>query len=303
MKTLVNYFYFWSGLLILFLAKMKHRLQGYRSPRPFAPSQLERCIEYDLRTVSSWLRDLAAYTGKEDYLKGRKVLELGPGPDLGVGLMLLAEGAAQYMAVDANDLATRMPPSFYERLFLRISNKADVGALRRELAGMERRNPNRLHYVVRRDFDLVAALEGKRAEVIFSQASFEHFDDIHKTIEQLSLVAAEDAVLVMSVDLRTHSRWIRDRDPNNIYRYPGWLYRLMDFDGIPNRVRPREYEAALARNGWSDIVIKPLTSLTSVQAEAVRPHLHHPFRSHQSDMHCLTISLFARREAFRGRPA
>jgi len=183
-----------------------------------------------------------------------------------------------------------------------MGTKADVGALRRELARLERREPDRLHYVVRRDFDLVAALDGKRAEVIFSQASFEHFGDIHRTIEQLSSVASENAVLVMSVDLRTHSRWIRDKDPNNIYRYPGWLYRLMEFDGIPNRIRPREYEAALARNGWSDIVIRPLTSLTPYQLEAVRPHLHRPYRSHQSDMHCLTISLFARR-ATRGTPA
>jgi len=138
-------------------------------------------------------------------------------------------------------------------------------------------------------------LDGKKADVIFSQAAFEHFDDIHRTINQLTSVASDDAVLVMSVDLRTHSRWIRDKDPNNIYRYPAWLYRLMHFEGIPNRVRPEQYKAAFVQNGWLDIVIRPLTSLTAEQLDGMRSHLHAPYRTTQSDMQYLTILLCARR--------
>ena len=38
---------------------------------------------------------------------------------------------------------------------------------------------------------------------------------------------------VSGLCLKTHSRWIRNRDPNNIYRYPDWLYRLFQFRGSP----------------------------------------------------------------------
>jgi len=302
MKALLNYFYFWTGLTILCLAKVKHKLQGYTSPKPFTLNEAERCIAYDLRTVAAWLDELGAYTGVADYMSGRRVLELGPGSDLGVGLALLAEGAAQYVAVDAHDLAAGVPPAFYEQLFEHLGDKADAGALRHQLATLDGGHFGQLDYVVRRDFDLVAALNGRKAEVIFSQAAFEHFDNIDKTIQQLTRVASDDAVLVMSVDLRTHSRWIRDKDPNNIYRYPAWLYRLMDFEGIPNRVRPNQYRAAFERNGWSDIVIKPQTALSEGHIDRIQPHLDAPYRSVESDMQYLTISLCARRHARPSQP-
>ncbi len=97
--------------------------------------------------------------------------------------------------------------------------------------------------------------------MVFSQAVFEHFDDIHSTISQLSKICKSGAVLVAEVDLKTHSRWIRDKDPNNIYRYPKWLYNLFWFRGIPNRLRPFHYKEALERFGWKDITITPLATL------------------------------------------
>ena len=55
----------------------------------------------------------------------------------------------------------------------------------------------------------------------------------------------------------THSRWIRDKDPNNVYRYHERIYRLFDFRGIPNRVRPYRYRRAFERNGWSNVTTTP----------------------------------------------
>jgi hypothetical protein len=42
-------------------------------------------------------------------------------------------------------------------------------------------------------------------------------------------------------DRQTHSRWIREKDPNNIYRYARWFYRLFYSSGQLNRVRLAEY--------------------------------------------------------------
>ena len=49
----------------------------------------------------------------------------------------------------------------------------------------------------------------------------------------------ERAHLVAEIDLQTHTRWIRNVDPLNIYRYSGQLYgsfRFSDGDGAPARV-------------------------------------------------------------------
>jgi hypothetical protein len=298
----LNGLYFWAGLVMLVLVKIKHNLQGYTSPKPFSISEVDRCIDYDVRTVEEWLDYLAEYTGVPDYLTGRRVLELGPGSDLGVGLILLSVGAQQYNAVDANNLVASVPADFYRNLFQRLKSKGNVSALETELDLLNSGRPDRLNYVSRGDFDLVTALGERRVDIIFSQAAFEHFEDIRKTIEQLTRVASDDAVVVMTVDLQTHSRWIRERDPHNIYRYPSWLYRLFHFTGIPNRVRPQVYRAAFERNGWTHVSIRPLTSLSEEQLRTVQPHLFRPFRSKQSDMEYLTMLLCARRQALPQRP-
>jgi hypothetical protein len=291
----INQFYYWAGFAMLVLVKIKHKLLGYKSPKPFSVSEVERCIDYDERTVMGWLDYLAKYTGVPDYLNGRHVLELGPGSDLGVGLMLLSAGAQKYSAVDANNLVASVPKEFYKRLFQRLQSNGDISVLESELDRLNNDVPQRLNYVSRDDFDLVAALDKSRVDIIFSQAAFEHFEDIDKTIEQLTCVASEDAVVVITIDLQTHSRWIRQKDPNNIYRYPTWLYRLFHFAGIPNRVRPYEYRSAFERNGWTDISISPLTALSVDQLRVIQPHLSGSYRGKQSDMEYLTILLCARR--------
>jgi hypothetical protein len=63
---------------------------------------------------------------------------------------------------------------------------------------------------------------------------------------------------VAEIDLKTHSRWIRDHDPNNIYRYSNAIYRALWFRGIPNRVRPYEYRAIFEAHGWTNVRITPL---------------------------------------------
>ena len=73
-------------------------------PKPFQLSDTERCIAYDLKVVDEWLSHLKTYTGKDGGLRDKHVLELGPGSDLGVGVYLLAKGAAGYNACDVNDL-------------------------------------------------------------------------------------------------------------------------------------------------------------------------------------------------------
>jgi hypothetical protein len=65
-------------------------------------------------------------------------------------------------------------------------------------------------------------------------------------------------MIVAEIDLKTHSRWIRDHDPNNIYRYPSSLYRALWFRGIPNRVRPYQYRQIFESHGWTNVSVTPL---------------------------------------------
>jgi SAM-dependent methyltransferase len=261
-----NAFMYAAGIGFLGLAKAKNVLRGYTSPKTFQLSDTERCIAYDLKVVEEWLAQLKTYAGRDGLLRDKNVLELGPGSDLGVGLYLLAKGAAGYNACDVNDLMQQVPSSFYDRLIARIGaieGTADTELLQSQLALARTGSNSRLRLAVRPDFDLVAEFGPASIDLVFSQAAFEHFDDVAKTVEQLSIVCKPGALIVAEIDLKTHSRWIRDKDPNNIYRYSNAVYNSFWFRGIPNRVRPYRYQAVFEAHGWVDVAIVPLETTSS----------------------------------------
>jgi SAM-dependent methyltransferase len=283
-------FYFGTGVGFLALAKARNVLKGYTSPKPFEVSEVERCISYDARVVHEWLEELARYTGDRQFLLRKNVLELGPGSDLGVGMMLLARGAKQYNACDVNNLVSRTPRSFYDELLKRLEAEGsaiDTRLLAAELEKQRAGQPSLLNYVVRSDFDICAATGTGTVDLVFSQAAFEHFDDIDAVVGQLSRACKPGAVIVAEIDLKTHSRWVRDKDPNNIYRFPGPVYDAFYFRGIPNRVRPYQYRQAFERHGWRDIQTRPLA--TTRDPTSTGQALSAPFKTDINEMAHLSI--------------
>ena len=138
-------------------------------------------------------------------------------------------------------------------------------------------------------------LPDESVDLIVSQAAFEHFDDLHRTIGQMSKLARPGAVLVCEIDLSTHTRWIRDRDPLNIYRYSDAFYNMLKFRGSPNRVRPQAYREMLSDAGWDDIQQYPLAVLDEDYLAGVQPSLARQFKDDASEMGSLSIALCARK--------
>ncbi len=309
-----NLLYWGIGLKLLMLNKVRHALQGYRRPRPFPVTEYDRAVDYDLGVVDAWRAHLGRYLGRDPDLRGRDILELGPGADLGAGLYLLHLGAARYHALDVNNLVATVPADFYERLFARLGARpggepgtptgspsaeaqvhgaADsITALRLELAETTAGRNGRLNYICRDDFDL--SVFGERAiDLVVSQAAFEHFDDVPATIATLSRAVKPGGHLVVEIDLQTHTRWIRERDPLNIYRYGDWIYERCRFRGSPNRVRPREYAALLGEHGWERVEIVADRVLSDAHLAAVRSALAPRFRDEGAELGYLSIYVCA----------
>jgi SAM-dependent methyltransferase len=288
-------FLYAAGIGFLTLAKAKNWLQGYISPKTFDMSEVQKCVDYDIKVVDEWLTYLKSYTG-DDAVQNKNVLELGPGSDLGVGLYLLAKGAATYCACDVNDLTRHAPAAFYQALFERIGAKypgTDTQALESQLRGARDGTASRLRLAVRDDFDLTAAFAPNSIDLVFSQAAFEHFDDVSATIAQLSVVCKRGAIIVAEIDLKTHSRWIRDKDPNNIYRYSNGFYRSFWFRGLPNRMRPYQYKELLERHGWTDVSVTPIEQVADRDFDPTT--LDVQFRDQRNAMGYLSVVIRARR--------
>ncbi|MDH6354299.1 SAM-dependent methyltransferase [Dysgonomonas sp. PH5-45] len=299
-NLLINYFHFFAGILFLLLAKVRKSIYGY-TPKPFTTEEVQRCIEYDLNIVDDWLKQLKNYTKSEgDLLKDKSILELGPGSDLGIGLSLLAKGAKKYTAVDIYDLVANVPDKFYEQLFVYFKKTMNIDTvpLQEEFVKLKNKEKSRLNYVCRKDFDIKKALDDEeKVDIIFSNAAFEHFDNVKETIKNVSSVVGPGGKFIILVDLQTHSRWIREKDPNNIYRYPQWLYSLLSTQSTPNRTRPYKYEEALSEFGWENISVYSNNILGEEMFSSMKRYLNKDFKGSRNQMEYLTAWICATKKA------
>ncbi|MFA6027936.1 MAG: methyltransferase domain-containing protein [Patescibacteria group bacterium] len=276
-----NCFYYFFGIIILFINKIRYGFFGYKKPRDFPVSAMEKAIKYDQSVVDGWLINLKQYEGMD--IKDKTVLELGPGADLGIALLLLNKGAKKYTALDVNNLVETVPELFYEKLLESINNKELISALK---------DKNKINYICDKNFN-ISKINIEDSAIIFSQAAFEHFSDPEKALEQLSQTAKSGAILIAEVDLQTHTKWLREKDPLNIYRYANNIYNLFHFSGIPNRIRPQEYKKILEKNNWKNVVIKPKNILSGQELKKISPRLAEPFNQESAQMQTLSFILCA----------
>lgn len=299
-KHIHNNLYKIAGGIILILNKLRRDCIGYTSPRTFSMTDYEKAADYDVSVVENWLSYLSAYSEGKAQVKGKSVLELGPGADLGVGLYLLFKGIAKYNALDINNLAKHVPHSFYDSFFEYLrrvdpSSAQCIDILKYQLELTCSGKNDLLNYNVCKNFNL-SVFERKSIDLIFSQAAFEHFDNVDETIRQLSEVSKNGAILIAVVDLKTHSQWIRDHDPLNIYRYSKSFYERCRFRGSPNLMRPFQYMQILQKYGWRNVRITPKKVLDKTYLKEVWKSLDARFLDHQNEMDMLSIVLCATKQ-------
>ena len=271
--------------------KVRYSIGGYRSPRPYGNDRIDAVVDYSFATVDK----MRSWASSAD-VRGRRILELGPGDNLCVGLILLGLGARSYDAVDINPLAAGEHHALYGRLFERMAEEG-LSVVRAKSA-LRQLNRGPLRYHVLDDFDL-RRLAGHTFDHVWSQAAFEHFTDPVRTIGQLDSLLAPTAELGVEIDLMTHTRALRIQDPLNIYRVPEGLYRALRFAGIPNRYRTAQYRDAFEASGWRNVTVERVASVPLAELERVGPWLAAPFRGDDNDMADLVVVIRARRE----RPA
>jgi SAM-dependent methyltransferase len=186
----------------------------------------------------------------------------------------MARGAASYRAVDLFDNTGQADPALYGEIGRRLGAPVDVAALGFTLAS----------------FPALPEVDGAY-DLIVSNATLEHVDDVGGLFAALARLAAPGARMVHHVDGQTHMRWIKDVDPLNILRYSDATYdRLLDFPGAPNRLRAEHYLQAARASGWAEATVVP-----DVRADAEyleRTRLARRFRD-AATLDLLTFTLVA----------
>jgi SAM-dependent methyltransferase len=254
-----------GGLILGVANTVRHRVRGYRTPRRFGSTDWAQAEPYDRRIVERWRERYPAVEFSD-----RRILEIGPGPDLGTGALMLSEGATSYLAVDRFPLAQAVPDEFYRRF------------------GLD--DATRLSYV-QQVFPELPDLEGP-FDLVVSNAALEHVDDVAGLFRRLAELVPPGGVMLHNVDGKAHMRPFDRIDPLNLHRYSERVYRrLLYFPGAPNRLLSNDY-ARFADAAGFDVEVVSGSVLGDVRFARDRRYLHRSYRD-RADARMPTFSLVA----------
>ena len=286
-----QFFLFSIGLCLMVINKIRHILIGYTTPRPFSTTEIELSIIYCFNVVKNWERTLIAYTGNLNPFKGKNIIEIGPGPDLGTGIIILALGAKSYTAIDKNELINNTSPSFYNVLLNRLKELPGYEKAKIAVNNIPKRNfDEKFCYIYDPNFNL-EKLPDKKFDTLVSQAVLEHIINISEIFQILYYKLKSHAIMINEVDLGTHTALIRNLDPLNHLRYSDAVWDLLRFDGSPNRLIMSDYKNILVRLGFKKIEAKQLVVIDKEYIKKSKPNLSKRFRKY-SDKDIETKSFY-----------
>jgi SAM-dependent methyltransferase len=212
---------------------------------------VEQTARYFERCVDDYRARLALSPAQwRAFLKGRQVLEYGPGDLPGVALLLLGMGAGRVVCVDRFPLVNF--GTFNRQVLGRLAASASLTADERRRAGAVLAQllagagaDGALHYRTSRDGTLG---EPDSIDLLISRAVLEHVGDLDATFADMARVLRADGVAIHQVDLKSHGMHIEH--PLDFLCWPSrlwvWMYGCK---GAPNRVRLARYRELAARHG------------------------------------------------------
>jgi SAM-dependent methyltransferase len=218
-------------------------------------------------------------------LHGTDVLEIGPGGNVGVSLLMLLAGARSATCLDVMpwiqgtgpdalypalvEAAAKAPETYLVAPALRERASSDPAAVARELLG-------HITYLCPMDI-ATTTLPDASQDVIFSHACFEHFGDPAGSIAQIARLLRPGGVTSHQVDLRDHRDFSH---PLEFLRYSDAMWRLANSNrpsGVRNRWRASEYRAAFEQHNM-EVVALHATHTTTVTAQ-MRQKFHPHFQT------------------------
>jgi len=196
------------------------------------------------------------YLEESEDLTGIRILELGPGINLAAGIHFVLAGAAQYVAVDALAAFPERPRDFYASVLEELRTRPGiVGRISisqqelQEIVSLEpevRFNPERIAYHTPVYAEHMP-FSPDHFDYIYSNASFEHFEQPEKVIRELFRVLKPGGLTVHTIDLRDHNDFDQ---PREFLKVPVNQYRFTSPYGT-NRWRSVDFKTAFESAGFS----------------------------------------------------
>jgi glycosyltransferase involved in cell wall biosynthesis/SAM-dependent methyltransferase len=198
-----------------------------------------------------WVKNILEERGES--LRGKRVLEIGPGGLLIRGLLFQGYGAS-YSALDAFEggCLSKEAVNLYQRFISKtIKQDADLNNFDSSLMQIDE-----LSYYQNTPIELAKdRLKNQQFDIIFSHGVFEHLFDIDNGITSCKELLVDGGLMIHNVDFHAHDFWRDFPNPHMHMTIPNSLYKIAypKFRGYPNRLRHSDFVSSISHSG-SDLI-------------------------------------------------
>lgn len=255
------------------LVRGRLRLHGGDAGATHQSLSVAQSIEYLHRVFSDYL----LYGGvSKQWLRDKRILEIGPGDNLGVALLLVACGARQVTCLDRFE--TPSDPAQLRRIYETLRGGLAPEEQKRFDEAIDLRSlqmdPQRIRLVIGIPVERAAeALEAGSFDWIISRAVLEEVSKpkLAAALAALDRLLAPGGRLAHKIDLRDYGIFSsRGFHPLEYFTLPAWLHGLMSsHEPAPNRQRASAYRSLVEQLGYRTRIY--VTHLAGIPDE-IEPH-------------------------------
>lgn len=188
--------------------------------------------------------------------QGKRVIELGPGDNVGVMLRFLASGAAEARCIDK--FYSLHDPEHERRIYLALRDGLPEAQRERfdkavDLSSGVRFNPELLSYVTGKGAqDADEAFPGEQFDLVLSRGVLQEVFEIDRAFAAMDALLAPGGRMVHKIDLRDYGMFSSiGLHPREFLTIPDGVYRMMAYDtDKPNRRMMDYYRDKMKELGY-----------------------------------------------------
>ncbi|HJT27558.1 MAG TPA: methyltransferase domain-containing protein [Pyrinomonadaceae bacterium] len=237
--------------------RLKKRIESGDIETIHGSTHLNQSVTESLAYIEKQIANYINYAGlSAGALKGRRILELGPGDNLGVALKFLAAGAASVVCLDR----------FYSKR--NTAHEREIYRALRETLSAEEKvkfdeavtltdgvafNPEKLQTIYGDTLETFAAkLEKRKFDLILSCAVLEEIYDLDPTFAAMDALLVPGGQLIHTIDLTDYGMFRNQgMHPLTFLTISEAVYQRMASDsGLPNRKRLGYYREKMKQLGY-----------------------------------------------------
>ncbi len=242
-RDLVNWY-----LTSLTTAKYKAAELAMANP---SEREIDTAVDFAINNVGYFLDFLP--DKNPAYLTGKTILEIGPGQDFGIPLVLMGFGVSKAVLIDR--FFCEWDEKFHPEYYRRLLKKAETRYPGIEFEDLKNVIKNNRHTAERLQLlaaglENVAAIPDASVDISYSNACFEHLADAPVAIKELGRITKQGGLGFHQIDFRDHRNFEK---PLEFLAMPDWIFKrtfVLSKHFLGNRYRSSHFARFFGESGF-----------------------------------------------------